>query len=78
VLSFTEATAELAAVDEGPFLVVDTGGGSTEFVPGEPAEPSERYLAFRRPPANSPNASPDASCLVRFPRVGGSTLCRNW
>jgi exopolyphosphatase/guanosine-5'-triphosphate,3'-diphosphate pyrophosphatase len=33
VLSFTGATAELASEDvEGPFLVADIGGGSTEFV----------------------------------------------
>jgi len=38
VLSFTGATAELAAArDAGPFLVVDIGGGSTEFVLGEAA-----------------------------------------
>ncbi len=36
VLSFTGATAELAAgPDGGPFLVTDIGGGSTEFVLGE-------------------------------------------
>ena len=36
VLSFTGATAELAAApDGGPFLVVDIGGGSTEFVLGQ-------------------------------------------
>jgi exopolyphosphatase/guanosine-5'-triphosphate,3'-diphosphate pyrophosphatase len=36
VLSFTGATAELAAgPDPGPFLVADIGGGSTEFVLGE-------------------------------------------
>jgi exopolyphosphatase / guanosine-5'-triphosphate,3'-diphosphate pyrophosphatase len=36
VLSFTGATAELAAgPDRGPFLVADIGGGSTEFVLGE-------------------------------------------
>jgi exopolyphosphatase / guanosine-5'-triphosphate,3'-diphosphate pyrophosphatase len=36
VLSFTGATAELAAgPDPGPFLVADIGGGSTEFVIGE-------------------------------------------
>ena len=36
VLSFTGATAELAATcDGGPFLVADIGGGSTEFVLGE-------------------------------------------
>ena len=35
VLSFTGATAELAAgSDDGPYLVVDIGGGSTEFVLG--------------------------------------------
>ena len=37
MLSFTGATAELTAADGGPFLVVDIGGGSTEFVlsPGD-------------------------------------------
>ena len=35
-LSFTGATAELPAADGGPYLVVDIGGGSTEFVLGEP------------------------------------------
>ena len=35
MLSFTGATAELAAGgDDGPFLVTDIGGGSTEFVLG--------------------------------------------
>ena len=39
-LSFTGATAELAAgPDDGPYLVVDIGGGSTEFVLG-PGQPS--------------------------------------
>ena len=37
-LSFTGATAELAVTHGGPFLVVDIGGGSTEFVLGEPGE----------------------------------------
>ena len=37
-LSFTGATAELAAREGGPFLVADIGGGSTEFVLGEPGE----------------------------------------
>jgi exopolyphosphatase / guanosine-5'-triphosphate,3'-diphosphate pyrophosphatase len=36
MLSFTGATAELAAGPErGPFLVADIGGGSTEFILGE-------------------------------------------
>jgi exopolyphosphatase/guanosine-5'-triphosphate,3'-diphosphate pyrophosphatase len=40
VLSFTGATAELAAgPDPGPFLVADIGGGSTEFVLGEAGGP---------------------------------------
>jgi exopolyphosphatase / guanosine-5'-triphosphate,3'-diphosphate pyrophosphatase len=37
LLAFTGATAELAAADDGgPFLVADIGGGSTEFVLGDP------------------------------------------
>jgi exopolyphosphatase / guanosine-5'-triphosphate,3'-diphosphate pyrophosphatase len=36
ILSFTGATAELAADHGGPFLVADIGGGSTEFVLGLP------------------------------------------
>src|SRR6516164_5838551 len=40
VLSFTGATAELAAgPDPGPFLVADIGGGSTEFVLGPAGGP---------------------------------------
>jgi exopolyphosphatase / guanosine-5'-triphosphate,3'-diphosphate pyrophosphatase len=37
MLSFTGATAELAALDGSPFLVTDIGGGSTEFVLGQAA-----------------------------------------
>jgi exopolyphosphatase/guanosine-5'-triphosphate,3'-diphosphate pyrophosphatase len=36
MLSFTGATAELAADHGGPYLVADIGGGSTEFVLGSP------------------------------------------
>jgi exopolyphosphatase/guanosine-5'-triphosphate,3'-diphosphate pyrophosphatase len=36
-LSFTGATAELAGRAAAPYLVVDIGGGSTEFVLGDPA-----------------------------------------
>jgi len=39
LLSFTGATAELAGTHGGPFLVVDIGGGSTEFVTGEAVFP---------------------------------------
>jgi exopolyphosphatase / guanosine-5'-triphosphate,3'-diphosphate pyrophosphatase len=38
-LSFTGATAELAGRAEAPYLVADIGGGSTEFVLGDPAGP---------------------------------------
>jgi exopolyphosphatase / guanosine-5'-triphosphate,3'-diphosphate pyrophosphatase len=38
MLSFTGATAELVGTHGGPFLVVDIGGGSTEFVLGEAGE----------------------------------------
>jgi exopolyphosphatase/guanosine-5'-triphosphate,3'-diphosphate pyrophosphatase len=44
-LSFTGATGELTAADGGPFLVVDIGGGSTEFVLGEPGEPSVHAIS---------------------------------
>jgi exopolyphosphatase/guanosine-5'-triphosphate,3'-diphosphate pyrophosphatase len=36
-LSFTGATAELAGGSPAPYLVADIGGGSTEFVLGNPA-----------------------------------------
>ena len=46
VLSFTGATAELAAgPDPGPFLVADIGGGSTEFVLGEAGRPPARSIS---------------------------------
>ena len=58
VLSFTGATAELAAgPDSGPFLVTDIGGGSTEFVlallaggttPPDPPDPGGNHPP--RPP----------------------------
>jgi exopolyphosphatase/pppGpp-phosphohydrolase len=35
-LSFTGATAELVGEEAGPYLVTDIGGGSTEFVLGDP------------------------------------------
>ena len=67
VLSFTGATAELAAgPDPGPFLVADIGGGSTEFVLGEAGRPTgPRDLGQRRlrpddraPPARRPADGP--------------------
>ena len=52
VLSFTGATAELAAgPDHGPFLVADIGGGSTEFVLG-------RSGGRAAPPSAGGSASP--------------------
>ena len=46
VLSFTGATGELAAgPDPGSFLVVDIGGGSTEFVLGSAGKPPEHELS---------------------------------
>jgi exopolyphosphatase/guanosine-5'-triphosphate,3'-diphosphate pyrophosphatase len=46
VLSFTGATAELAAgPDPGPFLVADIGGGSTEFVLGEAGRRSAHTIS---------------------------------
>jgi len=48
VLSFTGATAELAAAtDDGPFLVVDIGGGSTEFVLGQAAPAGHENTAVQ-------------------------------
>jgi exopolyphosphatase / guanosine-5'-triphosphate,3'-diphosphate pyrophosphatase len=44
-LSFTGATAELVGTHDGPFLVVDIGGGSTEFVLGEAGEPAAHALS---------------------------------
>jgi exopolyphosphatase / guanosine-5'-triphosphate,3'-diphosphate pyrophosphatase len=45
MLSFTGATAELAGPRGGPFLVVDIGGGSTEFVLGAAGEPAAHALS---------------------------------
>jgi len=46
MLSFTGATAELAAAhDAAPFLVVDIGGGSTEFVLGGPGVPAAHAIS---------------------------------
>jgi exopolyphosphatase/guanosine-5'-triphosphate,3'-diphosphate pyrophosphatase len=45
-LSFTGATAELArSGDDGPYLVTDIGGGSTEFVLGSPAQPAVHAIS---------------------------------
>ena len=52
ILSYTGATAELAADHGGPFLVADIGGGSTEFVlgPGGPVAPPGGYGGAGSPP----------------------------
>jgi exopolyphosphatase/guanosine-5'-triphosphate,3'-diphosphate pyrophosphatase len=45
-LSFTGATAELAAArDDAPVLVADIGGGSTEFVLGTPGQPAAHAIS---------------------------------
>ena len=65
VLSFTGATAELAGVpgsarSRGPFLVADIGGGSTEFVLGQPAAPGPA-TAVGEPPVQA--ISVDIGCV---------------
>ena len=76
VLSFTGATAELAAGgDGGPFLVTDIGGGSTEFVlgavlaggatPQDPPDPGGTHPP--RPPlggTSPPDPGPARSVLA--------------
>ena len=64
MLSFTGATAELAAgEDGGPYLVTDIGGGSTEFVLGGcgGAEPLPGATRGRLPPVPGRGSSPRAS-----------------
>jgi exopolyphosphatase/guanosine-5'-triphosphate,3'-diphosphate pyrophosphatase len=65
-LSFAGATSSLPTAD-GPYLVVDVGGGSTELIAGDPAgevgeavsldigcvRVTERYLSAEDPPAES-------------------------
>jgi exopolyphosphatase / guanosine-5'-triphosphate,3'-diphosphate pyrophosphatase len=43
-LSFLGATAELSTTTTGPFLVIDIGGGSTEFVVGESVPSAARSV----------------------------------
>ena len=78
VLSFTGATAELAAgPDDGPFLVTDIGGGSTEFVlallaggttPPDPPDPGGNHpprppLGGVNPPKSLWAISVDVGCV---------------
>jgi len=69
VLSFTGATAELAAgPDPGPFLVADIGGGSTEFVLGWPRgdDPPQTPPALggaARPPKPPQAISVNVGCV---------------
>jgi exopolyphosphatase/guanosine-5'-triphosphate,3'-diphosphate pyrophosphatase len=70
-LSFTGATAELAATcDGGPFLVADIGGGSTEFVLGsalprgdDPPQTPPALGVASRPPKPPWAASVNIGCV---------------
>jgi exopolyphosphatase/guanosine-5'-triphosphate,3'-diphosphate pyrophosphatase len=44
-LSFTGATRELGADEDGPYLVTDIGGGSTEFVVGDSGSASTPHIS---------------------------------
>jgi exopolyphosphatase / guanosine-5'-triphosphate,3'-diphosphate pyrophosphatase len=67
MLSFTGATAELAAARAGgPFLVADIGGGSTEFVLGPAAIVSGEHAAGLAHPA--PHMSVNIGCVRMFER----------
>jgi exopolyphosphatase / guanosine-5'-triphosphate,3'-diphosphate pyrophosphatase len=48
-LSFTGATAELEGQEAAPYLVADIGGGSTEFMLGDPRRPSAHAARPFRP-----------------------------
>src|SRR5579859_1731362 len=89
VLSFTGATAELAGRGGGPFLVADIGGGSTEFVLGEPGAAAvegisvdigcvrmtERHLAGD-PPASAEVAAATADIDAALDAVRGAVPVR--
>jgi exopolyphosphatase / guanosine-5'-triphosphate,3'-diphosphate pyrophosphatase len=68
-LSFAGATAELGAgystAPAGPYLVVDIGGGSTEFVLGSQPGPGARAVGGARPTAGriAGAASVDIGCV---------------
>jgi exopolyphosphatase / guanosine-5'-triphosphate,3'-diphosphate pyrophosphatase len=76
-LSFTGATAELAAeADGGPFLVADIGGGSTEFVLGQAVAPGG--AAPRDPPAPGGKPfPPDPLGPPKPPRPGPRAISVN-
>ena len=69
VLSFTGATAELAAgPDPGPFLVADIGGGSTEFVLGFPRGDAPPQTPPAVLPGGTHPPGPPLGRAVRPPR----------
>ena len=83
VLSFTGATAELAAgPDRGPFLVTDIGGGSTEFVLGAvlargdepPQTPPARARGDPSPQTPLGGASPSPRGAPQSPHLGQRRL----
>jgi exopolyphosphatase / guanosine-5'-triphosphate,3'-diphosphate pyrophosphatase len=64
-LSFTGATAELRSEPPPPYLVVDIGGGSTEFVTGTVGDGPGAYGAGTARPSARPSAqlSVDIGCV---------------
>jgi exopolyphosphatase / guanosine-5'-triphosphate,3'-diphosphate pyrophosphatase len=67
MLSFTGATAELAAARDGsPFLVADIGGGSTEFVLGPAAVVGGEQATGSAHPV--PHVSVNIGCVRMFER----------